>query len=106
MSMRQEAPEEQRAFYNSSAWKKCRAAYIAKVGGLCERCLSRGYFVPGYIVHHKIHIDMDNITDPSVLLSFENLEYLCMNCHNEEHFAEKKRFIVNADGSVTVPAPP
>ena len=62
--------------------------------------------MPGYIVHHKEYIDLDNINDPSVLLSFENLEYLCMNCHNEEHFGERKRYVVNADGSVEVTSPP
>ena len=106
MSMRQEAPDIQRAFYKSKAWQRCRSAYISSVGGLCERCLARGYFVPGYIVHHKEYIDLDNITDPSVLLSFDNLEYLCERCHNQEHFGEKKRFIVNADGSVVAAGPP
>lgn len=106
MSMRQDAPEAQRSFYKSPAWKKCRAAYISKVGGLCERCLARGYFVPGYIVHHKEYIDLDNITDPSVLLSFENLEYLCEKCHNQEHFGKKKRYVICADGSVVATASP
>ena len=100
MSMRQEAPEQQRAFYKTRAWQKCRASYIAKVGGLCERCLARGYFVPGYIVHHKEYIDPDNITDPSVLLSFDNLEYLCQECHNQEHFKNNKRYSVDAFGRV------
>lgn len=102
MSMKQDAPEQQRAFYKSSAWLRCRSAYIKKVGGLCERCLARGYYVPGYIVHHKEYINLDNITDPSVLLSFDNLEYLCEKCHNQEHFGMKKRYRVNADGSVTI----
>ena len=106
MSMRQEAPEQQRAFYKSKAWQRCRASYIAKVGGLCERCLSRGFYVPGYIVHHKEYIDLGNITDPSVLLCFDNLEYLCEKCHNQEHFGEKKRYVINADGSVTAQTPP
>ena len=100
MSMRTEAPEIQRAFYKSRAWLRCRSAYISKVGGLCERCLARGYFVPGYIVHHKEYIDLDNIKDPSILLSFDNLEYLCEKCHNQEHFGDRKRYRVNADGSV------
>ena len=106
MSLRQDAPDIQQAFYKSKAWQKCRAAYIAKAGGLCERCLARGYYVPGYIVHHKEYIDLDNITDPEVLLSFDNLEYLCQECHNQEHFGEKKRFVVNADGSVVAAGPP
>lgn len=93
----------QKRFYKTAAWKKCRAAYISKVGGLCERCLKRGYYVPGYIVHHKEYIDLTNVTDPNVLLSFDNLEYLCMDCHNQEHHGEKKRYIVCADGSVVAP---
>ena len=43
-------------FYDSSAWRKCRASYISKRqgidGGMCERCRER----PGYIVHHKTAI--------------------------------------------------
>lgn len=100
VGMRQE--DLQKRFYKSRAWQKCRAAYISKVGGLCERCLARGYYVPGYIVHHKEYIDLENITDPNILLSFDNLEYLCERCHNQEHHGEKKRYIINADGSVTI----
>ena len=106
MSMRQEAPEIQRAFYKSKEWQACRRAYISTVGGLCERCLSHGYYVPGYIVHHKEYISLDNITDPSVLLSFDNLEYLCEKCHNQEHHGSGKRYKVNADGSVCLLTPP
>ena len=106
MAMRYDAPEQQRAFYKSRAWQKCRSAYITKVGGLCERCLARGYYVPGYIVHHKEYIDVGNMNDPNVLLSFDNLEYVCLKCHNQEHFGEKRRYVVNADGSVSATSPP
>ena len=67
-------------FYNSAAWLKCRAAYIEHVHGLCERCHR-----PGYIVHHKCYLTPDNINDPDVTLNFDNLEYLCLKCHNKEH---------------------
>lgn len=73
-------------FYHSKEWKKTRAAYIASVGGLCERCLKRGIIKPGYIVHHKHYITADNINDPSITLNWDNLEYLCFDCHQEEHF--------------------
>ena len=98
--MRYEAPEQQRAFYHSSAWQKCRTAYIASVNRLCEQCLAKGIVNPGYIVHHKQHIDVDNIKDPEILLSFDNLEYLCLTCHNREHFKRKRRYEVRVDGSV------
>lgn len=89
------------SFYKTTAWKKCRAEYIKKCGGLCERCMAKGLIVPGYIVHHKIHLTADNVNDPSITLNFDNLEYLCENCHNKEHFAQDvKRYHVNEDGTV------
>lgn len=76
-------------FYKSPAWRKTRAAYIKSVGGLCERCLSEGKIIKGYIVHHKTYITKDNINDPNITLSWSNLEYLCHDCHNKEHFQKK-----------------
>jgi len=45
---------------------------------------------PGYIVHHKIHLNARNVEIPEMSLCFDNLEYLCLNCHNEEHFKTKR----------------
>lgn len=67
-------------FYNSSAWKKCRAAYIIKVYGLCETCGA-----PGKIVHHKEYLTPENINDPNVTLNHEKLRLDCQDCHNREH---------------------
>ena len=99
-SMRQEAPEQQRAFYHSQAWLNCRAEYLASVGGLCERCAAKGIVRPARFVHHKEYISAQNITDPSVLLSFDNLEALCFDCHNAEHFKSSKRYKVDEFGRV------
>ncbi|MEX3713642.1 HNH endonuclease signature motif containing protein [Cytobacillus horneckiae] len=77
-------------FYNSTAWRKCRAAYFKFKHGLCERCSE-----PGKIVHHKRYITPDNIDDPSITLSFSNLELLCQDCHNKEH---NERYGVTAAG--------
>lgn len=71
-----------RDFYNSTAWLKCRDGYIKSVFGLCERCGR-----PGYIVHHRQHITDENEDDPNVTLSWNNLEYLCLECHNREHYS-------------------
>jgi 5-methylcytosine-specific restriction endonuclease McrA len=79
-----------RSFYKSTAWKKCRESYIAKVFGLCERCGSGGK-----IVHHKIYLNERNINEPSVTLAHENLELLCHCCHNQEHMISKKNIIKN-----------
>ena len=72
-------------FYNSSAWKHCRASYISSVNHLCERCIKNNRMVSGYIVHHKIVLTPFNIDDPNVTLNHEHLEYLCVDCHNDEH---------------------
>jgi len=90
------------SFYKSTAWKKCRAEYIKKCGGLCERCYAQGLIVPGYIVHHKIHLNADNYQDPSIALNFDNLEYLCFDCHQSEHFKKKRRYKIDADGNVII----
>ena len=81
------AREFAKAFYQSRQWQKCRAAYIAYRksidGGMCESC----HEVPGYIVHHKIHLTPENINDPDISLGFGNLKYDCHACHNAEHGA-------------------
>ena len=105
--------EEQQAFYHSTDWKKCRKAYKSFAGGLCERCWAKGIVRPGKIVHHKEYITKDNIDDIKILLSFDNLELLCMDCHNKEHIVgekrykrklkRKRRYEVQEDGSVVIP---
>lgn len=76
---------EDKRFYNSKAWKDTREAYKRSVGGLCERCLKQGLYVPGEIVHHKIHLTSDNVNDPSVTLNYDNLELVCRDCHGQIH---------------------
>ena len=80
------AKEYAKAFYRSKAWLKARAGYITSVNGLCERCLAKGRYVPGYIVHHKQAITPKNIDDPNVTLNWDNFEYVCKACHNIEHY--------------------
>ena len=94
--------EETKGFYKTAAWLRCRDAYIKSVGGLCERCLAKGLIVPGYIVHHKIHLNASNINDPNITLNWDNLEYLCLACHNAHHFGSKqeKRYRIDEYGRV------
>ena len=74
------AKDYAKKFYRSKAWRECRASYISKVYGLCERCKQ-----PGKILHHKEYITPDNINDPNITLNHDNLEFLCQECHNIEH---------------------
>lgn len=73
-----------RDFYTSKEWVACREAYAASVFYLCERCKR-----PGYIVHHKTHITDENVSDPNITLNWDNLEFLCIECHNREHFSQE-----------------
>lgn len=95
-----------REFYDSVAWKNTRRAYASAAGGLCERCLRAGRYVPGEIVHHKIHLTPDNIQDPGITLAWSNLELVCRECHAEIHDQETnkrapKRWTVDEFGRVT-----
>ena len=96
--MRQADPH----FYKSQQWESCRASYMKKVGGICERCKARGLYVPAKIVHHKTHLTVENQNDPNISLSFDNLEALCMDCHNKEHFGmePRRRFEVGPGGAI------
>ena len=82
-------------FYKSRKWRECKDAYSKSVGGLCERCLKRGLYIPGRIVHHKIYISPDNYGDPSVMLNWDNLELLCRSCHELEHKSKRRYSVVN-----------
>lgn len=87
-------------FYRSKQWQDCRNAYVSKVGGLCERCLGKGIYKPGEIVHHKIELTPQNINDPTVALSFSNLELVCRSCHKEIHTGVLKRYSFGARGEI------
>ena len=90
-------------FYKSRTWQRCRRAYVASQGGLCERCRQRGLIVPGDTVHHLIHLTPQNINNPSITLDFNNLQLLCRDCHAAMHGVDpdyQRRYVVTDDGSV------
>lgn len=94
-------------FYNSKAWKSCRAAYIAERvaidGGLCETC----GLVPGLIVHHTVWLTEDNVGDPDIALNHALLRYDCQACHNREsEDGSGDRCIIGPDGQPVEVRPP
>lgn len=93
-------------FYDSAAWRKCRAAFIAEReaidGGMCQRCGQE----LGYIVHHRVWLSLENIGDVEITLNHENLEYVCQTCHNKiEQGEENPRYRFTPDGQVTAYPP-
>ena len=77
------AQEFSKGFYRSAAWLKCRAVYISSVFYCCELC-HEPTGTSG-ILHHKILLTHENISDPNVTLNWDVLEYQCQRCHNQTH---------------------
>lgn len=90
-----------RSFYSSKAWQETRRAYRKSVGGLCERCLAKGIYRAGVIVHHKVYLSPDNINDPDVSLNWNNLELVCRDCHAAEHEKIIRRYTVDDQGRIS-----
>ena len=90
------------SFYNTKAWKRNRVAYAISQHCICERC-GRPVYVSGindalpknkrlrYIVHHKVHLTDENMMDDSIAFDWNNLELLCIDCHNIEHYEQPTR---------------
>ncbi len=89
-----------RKFYESKAWKRVRLNVCISQACLCSHC-GRACYVDGLsefipkekrligIVHHKEYINDSNVDDESITLNEDNLELLCIDCHNKEHKEEK-----------------
>lgn len=83
-------------FYQSDTWKMVKNNVWLKQSLLCARC-NKPVYVDGIskwlpkekrrrgIVHHKIHLDDNNVFDLNIALDSSNLEGLCKECHELEH---------------------
>ncbi|MFT8889466.1 MAG: HNH endonuclease [Ethanoligenens sp.] len=67
-------------FYKSKRWRKCRDGLMQSRHFICERCGQRAT-----VAHHKVHVSPDNINDPGITLSWDNLQALCADCHAKVH---------------------
>lgn len=86
-------------FYKSKVWKRVRKNVWLKQNLLCARC-KKPVYVDGLsewipkekrtkgIVHHKEYITDLNVYDDNITINEDNLEGLCIDCHNEEHFKQ------------------
>lgn len=83
------------AFYNSRSWRRVSAAYMSSQAYICERCGK-----PATICHHKTYLNGTNVNDPTISLNFNNLEALCLDCHNAEHGQQHSVTLFNGDGTI------
>jgi 5-methylcytosine-specific restriction endonuclease McrA len=69
-------------FYHSKAWRRLSRAFLMSRNYICEVCGK-----PAEIAHHKRHITPDNISNPAVTLNADNLQAVCLECHNTIHYS-------------------
>lgn len=96
---------EATGFYDSQAWKNTRRNYRQSVGGLCERCLKRGIIASADVVHHRVPLTEETVSDLNISLNWDNLQALCTKCHAEVHAEierERKglRYTIDPNGRV------
>lgn len=90
------------SFYYCKQWralvKQIRLERMAQNNLKCERC-GKHLFRPGDCIgHHKIPLTPMNVNDWNISMNPENIELICLGCHNKEHkrfgYDEKEVFIV------------
>ena len=71
----------QAEFYHKKQWRQLSKVFLLSKNYICERCGK-----PAVIAHHRKHLNAGNIDNAEISLNPDNLEALCMDCHNAEHF--------------------
>lgn len=87
--------EEKRKFYDSKEWRNLRQKVLERDNFECQECKRNGYVnIDTYeysesAKRKKIKIVVDHIKElehyPELALDIDNLETLCVTCHNVKH---------------------
>lgn len=85
--------------YHSTRWQKLRKLKKI-VSPFCEECEKRGIIKPAYIVHHKEWINEQNYQDNNVFFNLENLESVCLECHNKIHAEQDTEYYFDEKGDL------
>ena len=59
-----------------------------------------GIKTPAYFIHHKEYITDKNYEDDNIFFNIDNLESLCLDCHNKEHFSEEAEYEFDENGDL------
>ena len=74
------------SFYSSKVWRDLRLLKL-QMNPICESCKKTGNIKTANVVHHiKTREDF-----PELSLSIENLESVCVQCHNRKHDRHNKK---------------
>jgi 5-methylcytosine-specific restriction protein A len=92
------------AFYHSPQWRRFQSFIVRSRHGICDICGRKGT-----LVHHIVPLTEENVSDPSVSLNPDNVQLLCIPCHNALHAdmdsgrSDKPTVCVfGSDGSVSI----
>ena len=94
--MRQyQTDEQKRKFYDSGAWKRVRKQVRERDNNECQECKRQGkVFIQTNVMNKKgtrrkiqliVHHKKELVDHPELALEIDNLETLCVNCHNKLH---------------------
>ena len=72
-------------FYQSKEWKDLRKSIILQRGNICAKCNTVVLDSSKLIGHHIEPITDLNLDDTAVTLNPNNIEIICLDCHNKEH---------------------
>ena len=88
-------------FYRSKVWRDTRERFL-ELNPWCEECLKQKRYTPATLVHHRVHLNETNVNDPKISLGYDNLEAVCLECHNKIHYGRTdKRYTVDQFGRVS-----
>lgn len=68
-------------FYKSKEWLLLRKEALMRDNYECQMCKAKGKYKRAENVHHMKEIK----THPELALTLDNLQCLCVRCHNEVH---------------------
>jgi 5-methylcytosine-specific restriction protein A len=74
--------DAEHGFYRTAAWRATRAAYL-RAHPLCCKCTARGRRVTARVVDHVVPIK-----DGGARFDWDNLQALCVACHNSKTATE------------------
>ncbi|TYS67046.1 HNH endonuclease [Sutcliffiella horikoshii] len=94
---------QKRKFYDSKAWKLIRETIKKRDNYECQECKRQGKVFldtneySEKAKRKKIQLVVDHIEEledrPDLALDEENLQTLCVNCHNKKHGRYFRKFV-------------
>jgi len=87
-------------FYHSARWIELRNLIRNRDRMRCRVC---GKLIRGTsIVDHVTEITKDNCKDESITMNPDNLQLLCIDCHNSKTFGKRINYSIDGRGDVNL----